>query len=114
MKYLILSASVIAAVIIIAVLISGPAISGDTAEKAPRLASSTTTFEGTLLVKEGDSDILVRSDDLHQRRLKVVRKTSAITRNGKPASYEDLQILDKIRVRYDSNRVVVELDASGS
>jgi len=114
MKYRIFTASAIAAAIIIAVLISGPAISGDTVEKAPRLASTTTTFEGTLLVKEGDGHILVRSDDLHQRRLKVVEKSTVITRNGKPATFEDLQIRDQVRVSYDSKRDVVELDASGS
>jgi hypothetical protein len=113
MKYRILSVSAIAVLIIIAVLISGPVISGENANKNPQLSSSTTTFEGTLLVKEGDHEILIRSDDLHQRRLKV-KQSSVITRNGKPAKYEDLQIRDQVRVSYDSNRVVVELDASGS
>ena len=113
MKYRILSESAISVLIIIAVLISGPVVSGETSDKGSSLAASTSTFEGTLLVKECDHDILVRSDDLHQRRLKV-KQSSVITRNGKPASYEDLQILDKVRVSYNSKRVVVELDASGS
>jgi len=113
MNYRIFSASAIAVLIIVAVLISGPVVSGETSGKGSNLAASTSTFEGTLLVKEGDHDILVRSDDLHQRRLKV-KQSSVIIRNGKPAKYEDLKIRDQVRVSYDSNRVVVELNASGS
>jgi len=113
MNYRIFSASAIAVLIIVAVLLSGPVIGGENPNKGSQPDSSTTTFKGTLLVKEGDHDILVRSDDLHQRRLKV-KQSSVITRNGKPAKYEELQIRDQVRVSYDSNRVVVELDASGS
>lgn len=113
MKSRIFYAWTIALFIIVSVLISGPAISGGTADKRPQLASSTTTFEGTLVIKEGHGDILVKSDDGHQRRLKV-KQSSAITRNGKKAAFATLQVRDQVRVTYDSKRVVVELDASGS
>jgi hypothetical protein len=100
MNYRIFSASAIAVFIIIALLISGPVISGETAGKSPKLASSTTTFKGTLVIKEGHGDILVRSDDGHQRRLKVKRST-VITRNGKPAEFGDIKVRDQVRVSYN-------------
>jgi hypothetical protein len=113
MNFRIFSASAIAVLIIIASLISGQAISGETTDTSLILASTTNTFEGILVVKEGHGDILVRSEDGHQRGLKV-KQSTAITRNGKPAAFGDLQVRDQVHVSYDANRVVVELDASGS
>jgi len=113
MNYKIFSASMIAVSLIMASLISRPAIGEGKIETSLLIASTTTTFEGTLLVKEGDREILVRSDDGHQRRLKVLRN-SVITRNGKPAEFGDLQVRDQVSVSYDSKSVVVELEAIGS
>lgn len=113
MKYRIFSISAVAVLAIIAVLVSGPVNSGEKAKKDTQPASATTTFEGRLVIKEGHGDILVRSEDGHQRRLKV-KQSSSITRNGKPAEFGDVKIRDQVRVSYDSNWIVVELDASGS
>jgi hypothetical protein len=113
MKYRIFYALMIVMLVMIVGFISGPAISGEPADQNLKLASSNTTFEGILVVKEGHGDIFVKSDDGHQRRLKVNSGTS-ITRNGKPAYYEDLQVRDRVSVSYDSKRVVVELHSKGS
>ena len=113
MKYRLFYPLAIAILMMIAVFISSPAVGGESAALSLRLASSNVTFEGVLVVKEDHGDIFIKSDDGHQRRLKVSSGTS-ITRNGKPAAFRDLKVRDRLSVSYDSKRVVFELHASGS
>ena len=113
MSYRIFSAIVIAVSIISAVLISGPARSGEIANAGFKLAASDSYFEGILAIKEGHGDILVRPESGNDKRFKV-KESTVITRNGKPATYDDLRARDQLRVRYSSKRVVIELHATGS
>ena len=96
MIYRIFFAIVTAVFIISAVLISGPVEAGETAGNGPKLASSTHNFEGMLAIKEGHGDILVRSENGKQKRLKV-KKNTIITRNGKSATFDDLRARDQLR-----------------
>jgi len=92
---------------------SGPAKSGGTPDGSLKSASSDTIFEGILSVKEGHGEIFVRSENnVDKRRLKVTNGTN-ITRNGKPATYDDLKVSDKVRLKHNSNHFVHELDATG-
>ena len=113
MIYRIFFAIVTAVFIISAVLISGPVEAGETTGNGPKLASSTNIFEGMLAIKEGHGDILVRSENGKQKRFKV-KKNTVITRNGEPATFDDLRARDQLRVQFDSKRVVIELYATGS
>ena len=113
MNYRIYSAIVIAVSIIIAVLISEPVRSGEIANGSFKLAVSDSYFEGILAIKEGHGDILVRPESGNDKRFKV-RDNTIITRNGKPATYDDLRARDQLRVHYDSARVVIKLSATGS
>jgi len=113
MNYRIFSAMVIALSIISAVFISGPAISGEMANDGFKLAASDSYFEGILAIKEGHGDILVRPESGNDKKFRV-KDNTVITRNGKPATYDDLRARDQLRVRYDSKRVVIELHATGS
>jgi hypothetical protein len=113
MKYRVVYPLAIAIFGMIAVFISSPAVGGESAALSLRLASSNATFEGILVVKEDHGDIFIKSDDGHQRRLKVSSGTS-ITRNGKPAAFRDLKVRDRVSVNYDSKGVVVKLHAIGS
>lgn len=113
MSYRIFSAIVIAISIISAVLISGPARSGEIANGGLKLAASDSYFEGILAIKEGHGDILVRPESGNDKRFKV-KDNTIITRNGKPAAYDDLRARDQLRVQYDSKRLVIELHATGS
>jgi hypothetical protein len=113
MTYRISTSAIIAVFITISVLIAGPVKSGEIADNNSKLASSTSLFEGTLIIKEGHGDILVRSENGNQRRLKV-KQSTVITRNGKPATYKELHTRDQIRVKYNSKSVVIELQATGS
>jgi hypothetical protein len=90
-----------------------PAIGGEIPTASPQLTGSADAFEGMLAIKEGHGDILVRAENGQQKRFKVKRST-IITRNGEPASFDDLRARDQLRVHYDAKRVVIELQASGS
>ena len=107
------SALVIAVLILVSFLIAEPVRSDEAADKSLILASSANLFEGILAIKEGHGDILVRPESGNDKRFKVTSDT-IITRNGKPATYDDLRARDQLRVHYDSKRVVVELHATGS
>jgi hypothetical protein len=113
MNYRIFSAIVIAVSIISAVFISGPARSGETANDGFKLAASDSYFEGILAIKEGHGEILVRPENGNDKNFKI-KDNTIITRNGKPATFDDLRARDQLRVRYDSKRVVIELHANGS
>ena len=113
MSYRILSAIFIAVSIISVTFISGSATSAETADAGFKLAASDGHFEGILAIKEGHGDILVRPESGNDKRFKVNDNT-VITRNGKPATYDDLRARDQLRVRYSSKRVVIELHATGS
>ena len=112
MSYRIFSAIVIAVSIISPILMSGQAISGEMANGVFKLAASDSYFEGILAIKEGHGDILVRPKSGNDRRFKV-KDNTIITRNEKPAAYDDLRARDQLLVRYDSKRVVIELHATG-
>ena len=113
MSYRMFSAIVIAVSIISAVFISGPARSGETANDGFKLAVSDSYFEGILAIKEGHGEILVRPENGNDKKFKI-KDNTIITRNGKPATFDDLRARDQLRVRYDSKRVVIELHATGS
>ena len=82
-------------------------------DASQKLASSDNIFEGILAVKEGHGDIFVRSENnVNKRRLKVTNGTN-ITRNGKPATYDELKVGDKVRLQHNSKHFVQELDATG-
>jgi hypothetical protein len=106
-------AFVIAVLILVSFLTAEPVRSDETADSNPILASSANLFEGMLAIKEGHGDILVRSENGDQKRFKI-KDNTIITRNGKPASYDDLRARDQLRVHYDSKRVVIELHVTGS
>ena len=113
MSIRIFSTIAIAVSIISAVLISGLARSGELANGGFKLAASDSYFEGILAIKEGHGDILVRPESGNDKRFKL-KDNTIIIRNGKPAAYDDLRARDQLRVRYDSTRVVIELQATGS
>ena len=106
-------ATVIVLSITIAVFISGTAESGGLAKDGFKLAASDSYFEGILAIKEGHGEILVRPENGNDKRFKI-KDNTVITRNGKPATFDDLRARDQLRVRYNSKGVVVELHASGS
>ena len=106
-------AFVIAVLILVSFLTAEPVIGDETADSNPILVSSANLFEGMLAIKEGHGDILVRPESGNDKRFKVTDNTT-ITRNGQPATYDDLRARDQLRVYYDSKRVVTELHAKGS
>ena len=93
--------------------IPAPAYANATAGKTHTLSSSTNAFEGLLVVKEADGGFLIRSEKGKKKRF-TVNPNTTITRNGKPASYHDLRSRDRIRVQYNANFVVTEIEATGS
>ena len=113
MSYKIISVMAIAILMISVTLTSGPAISGEMANEGFKLAASDSYFEGILAIKEGHGDILVRPESGNDKKFRI-KDNTVITRNGKPATYDDLRARDQLRVRYDSKRVVIELHATGS
>ena len=115
MSYKISFALLITVLIIFPVLTAGTVSSGEIKSNSSKTDSKIISFEGTLAVKEShDGDIFVRSDNnVNKRRLKV-SKSATISRNGKPASYNDLKVGDKVRLQHNSQRVVIELQATGS
>ena len=113
MSYRIFFSTVIAVLMISAVLISGPVKSGETVNDGFKLAASDSYFEGILAIKEGHGEILVRPENGKDKRFKI-KDNTVITRNGKPATFDDLRSRDQLRVRYNSKGLVVELHASGS
>jgi hypothetical protein len=113
MDYKIFFAIAIVVSVIGAVFISGPVRSETIADDHFKLAASENYFEGMLAIKEGHGDILVRPENGNDKRFKVTDDT-IIIRDGKPASYDDLQARDQVSVRYDSKRMVIELRATGS
>ena len=95
-------------------ILSGPALGESVAQGRMVLtaANDTATYEGELAIKEGHGDILVRADNGDQIRL-TVKDTTTITRNGKPATYDDLRSGDQLRISYNAKSVVIKLDATG-
>ena len=72
-------------------------------------------FKGVLSIKEGHGDFLVRMPDGKAQRFSVRAGAGAveITRNGKPARYNELKVSDSVQVKYDpSNRNVIGIHAS--
>ena len=99
--------------LMISMMTAGPAIGGEVADNRPVFAAATRTFEGLLVVKEADGVFLIRSESGQKKRF-TNNASTAITRNGKPANYSDLQSRDHILVQYDSNFVVTAIQATGS
>jgi hypothetical protein len=113
MSYRILSILIISAALLGTGMMSGPARGDQITDQSQKLVSSNNTFEGLLAVKEADGVFVVRSEDGKKKRFTVDQKT-VITQNGKPAAYSDLRSRDRVRVHYDSNFVVTEIQAGGS
>ena len=101
---------------VLTIVLAGSAFAGGSAEKATQPQSSNyETVEGVLSIKEGHGDFLVRLSDGSARRFSVRGDAPEITRNGKPARYNELKISDSIQVKYQaSNRKVIAIQASGS
>ena len=109
----ILSSMLIATFILAAGLIAGPAQSNALAGgNTPAAASSTTNFEGLLVVKEADGVFLVRSENGDKRRF-TMNPDVKITRNGIPAAYTDLRSRDRIRVHYTPKSGITKIEAGG-
>ena len=113
MIYRILFSLLIAVPNLTAGVISGPAWGDQVTDTGYILAASDMTFEGLLALKEADGVFLVRAEDGQKKRF-TLNKTTTITRNGKAAAYRDLRSLDRIRVTYTSDFVVIEIQATGS
>lgn len=112
MIYRIVSMLTITFIIVVTGMFSGPAIGGQTTDTISLSASSDRTFEGLLAVKEADGEFIVRSEAGKKKRFKLSQNTMVI-RNGKPVAYSDLQSRDQVSVRYNSDFVVIEIQASG-
>ena len=113
MIYRIFLSLLIAGFIFLAGPISGPAHANATAGKTHTVSSSTNAFEGLLVLREADGVFLIRSEKGKTKRF-IVNKNTTITRNGKPAAYGDLKSRDQIRVQYNADFVVTEIQATGS
>jgi hypothetical protein len=113
MNYRIFFSLLTAALILVAGPISGPAHGNATAGSSLTVSSSAKAFEGLLVVREADGVFLIRSEKGEKKRFKVNQNTT-ITRNGKPAAYGDLRSRDLIRVQYNADFVVTEIQATGS
>jgi len=113
MIYRIVSILLIAGTVSATGIIAAPVKGGQTADTSRITASSNSTFEGLLAVKEADGVFLVRAEDGKKKRFTVNRNTM-ITRNGKPVDYSDLRSRDRVRVHYNSDFLVTEIQASGS
>jgi hypothetical protein len=113
MMFRTIAAMIVAAFLGITIL-SGPALGAGVVQGRMVLAAAddTATYAGELAIKEGHGDILVRADNGDQIRL-TVKDTTMITRNGKPATYDDLRSGDQLRIRYNAKSVVIKLDATG-
>lgn len=112
MIYRIANMLFIAAFVLVTGMISGPASSGQQTDTTLISTASDITFEGMLVVKEADGVFLVRSQDGKKKRFKLDKNT-VITRNGKLAVYKDLRSRDQIRVQYNSDFIVTEIQVSG-
>jgi hypothetical protein len=93
-------------VVLLCIFLALPVFAGNQAGKVE-------SVEGIIAIKEGHGDILIRPDNGNDKRLRV-RGSTSITRNGKSATYDDLQARDRVEAKYGSDRVVIELNATGS
>jgi hypothetical protein len=110
-KYIVLIAII---VLIAGIALAGPVLGGGMATSDAQKIGAVQSIEGIIAIKEGHGDILVRPDTGNDKRLRV-RESSTIIRNGKPATYDELQSRDRVEVKYDSaSRNVIEIRASGS
>ena len=102
--------------VVLTIVLAGSAIAGGSAEKTSQPQSSNyESVEGVLSIKEGHGDFLIRLPDGKAQRFSVRGNAAEITRNGKPARYNELKISDSVQVKYDaSNRKVIAIHASGS
>ena len=72
-------------------------------------------IEGVMSIKEGHGEFLIRLPDGKAQRFSVKIGAAEITRNGKPARYNELKVSDSIQVQYDgSTREVIAIHAQGS
>jgi hypothetical protein len=100
---------------VMAILFAGTVFAGTSADTTEQTKGQHETIEGVLSIKEGHGDFLVRQSDGKAQRFSVRGDSAEITRNGKPARYNELKGSDNIKVKYDpANRKVIEIHASGS
>jgi hypothetical protein len=101
--------------VVVLILAAGTAFAAGAAEATGQPQSTNyQTIEGVLTIKEGHGDFLVRMPDGSAQRFSIKAGAGAveITRNGKPARYNELKVGDSIAVKYDpSNRQVVAIHA---
>ena len=107
------STLIITAFIFVTGMMSGSARGGQITNTILISSASDGFFEGLLAVKEADGVFVVRSEDGKKKRF-TLNKNTTITRNGTPAAYSDLRSRDRVRVHYNSDFVVTEIQASGS
>ena len=113
MNYRTASMLIIAAFILVTGMMIPTPVSGGQETNTILISVATDmTSEGMLVVKEADGEFIVRSEDGKNRRFKL-NKITIVTRNGKPATYKDLRSRDQVRVHYNSDFIVTEIQASG-
>jgi hypothetical protein len=112
MIYRTTSVLIISAFFLMTGIISAPASGGQVTDTPQILPASDITFEGLLALKEADGVFIVRSENGKKKRF-TLNKNTMITRNGKTVSYKDLRSRDQVRVNYNSDFVVTEIQASG-
>ena len=102
--------------VVLSIVLAGSAFAGGSAEKTSQPQSSNyESVEGVLSIKEGHGDFLIRLPDGKAQRFSVRGNAAEITRNGKPARYNELKISDSVQVQYDGlTRKVIAIHASGS
>ena len=102
--------------VVLTIVLAGSAFAGGSAENTSQPQNGNyETVEGVLAIKEGHGDFLVRTFGRQAQRFSVRGDAAEITRNGKPAGYNELKPSDSIQVNYDpSNRKVIAIHAGGS
>ena len=102
--------------VVLTVILAGSAFAGGSAGNTSQSQTGNyETVEGVLSIKEGHGDFLVRLSNGRAQRFSVQGNAAEITRNGKPARYNELKPSDSIQVQYNAkNREVIAIHASGS
>jgi len=104
----------IALLFVFAVIFAGTALAVGSAEKiSPPQSGNYETIEGVLTIKESHGDFIIRTPGRAQRfSVRAGAGAVEITRNGKPARYNELKVSDSVQVKYDpSNRKVIAIHA---
>ena len=88
--------------------------SSSAAKSNEQMSKNVEMLDGVMSIKEGHGEFLIRLPDGKAQRFSVKTGAAEITRNGKPARYNELKISDSIQVQYDgSTRKVIAIHANG-